>query len=110
MASRRRVVQDRLAGSGLQEHVEYLAHRSGPAALRFSQAAEQSFDQLAENPGLGAVWGFENPEIQDVRVWPIRGFRNYLIFYRSSEETLRVMRVIHGAKDIAAIFQRETNP
>ena len=38
--------------------------------------------------------GFENPEIQDIRVWPIRGFRNYLIFHRSSEETLRVMLTV----------------
>jgi toxin ParE1/3/4 len=37
-------------------------------------------------------------------MWSIRGFQNYIVFYRPLEDGVDVVRVIHGARDIQAIF------
>ncbi len=40
-------------------------------------------------------------------MWPIRGFENYLVFYRPIEEGIEVTRVLHGARDIRGILEEE---
>lgn len=32
---------------------------------------------------------------------------NFLIFYQSAEEEILIVRVLHGARDIAALFEEE---
>lgn len=39
-----------------------------------------------------------------MRVWPIRRFPNHLIFYRPIDGGIEVIRVLHGAQDLDAIF------
>lgn len=40
-------------------------------------------------------------------MFPVKKFENYLIFYQSMEEELLIVRVLHGARDIAALFEKE---
>lgn len=42
-----------------------------------------------------------------LRRWPIPGFRNYLIFYRPMENGVEIVRVLHGARDIAAALEED---
>jgi toxin ParE1/3/4 len=42
-----------------------------------------------------------------IRLWRIRGFERYLIFYRPIPDGIEVIRVLHGARDIDTIFERE---
>ncbi len=37
----------------------------------------------------------------------LTGFPNYLVFYRVIDEGVDVLRVLHGARDIDAIFEAE---
>jgi plasmid stabilization system protein ParE len=37
-------------------------------------------------------------------VWPIHRFRNYLIFYRHIGESVEVLHIWHGARDIPALL------
>ena len=75
--------------------------------MRFFDAADDAIKKLAEMPGMGRFRDFDNPEFRDVRSWPIKGFENYLIFYRSTPRGIEVIRVLHGARDIDAIFAGE---
>jgi toxin ParE1/3/4 len=40
-----------------------------------------------------------------VRVIAIGRFRNYLIFYRRTNDEVEVLRVLHGARDIRSILR-----
>jgi hypothetical protein len=40
-------------------------------------------------------------------MFPVKRHEKYLIFYQSTGEELLVVRVIHGARDIAALFEGE---
>ena len=82
----------------------YIGEQNLPAADRFTAAAARACDQLAAMPGMGRRREFTEPALADIRSWPIGGFEDYLIFYRPSTTGIDVLRVLHGARDIDALF------
>ena len=89
----------------LLEHFVYIGERNFSAAERFHAAAEEACKRLADMPGMGRLREFHKPELRDVRSCPIRGFENYLIFYRPTTTGIHVLRVLHGARDIDRVFE-----
>jgi toxin ParE1/3/4 len=75
-------------------------------AGRFIDALEKAFDHLSQMPELGALGNFRNPGLSGIRVWPLSGFEKILIFYRPSDESLDVIRVLHSSRDIAGILEQ----
>lgn len=88
----------------LLELADYIARDSLDTAERFLDAAEAAFQLLASTPELGTLCEFRSPEAAGIRMWSIRGFENYVVFYRPIEDAVDIVRVIHGARDIQAIF------
>lgn len=88
----------------LIEHAAYFRDRSERAMTRFVSSAVQTIHGLAETPGLGAVREFRSAKLQDIRAWRVAGFPKYLIFYRVAQDGVRILRVLHSARDIEAIF------
>ncbi len=77
---------------------DHLAADSLDAALRFYASVRSDVRRLADMPGLGARW-FDSPaDLAELRGWLITGFRNYILFYRTLNDQLEVVRVIHGAR------------
>lgn len=95
------VVQPR-ARRDLKEFAVYLAQREEKAAARFSRAVAATFDMLRHFPALGGLQEFASPALEGIRVWPVRRFKNYLIYYRIAERRILVLRVLHGARDAEA--------
>ena len=90
----------------LLEHFVSLGERAGEAtALRFLQAAEDTFAELAAMPAMGRAEDFDNPRLTGMRRWRVRGFENYLIFYRATRRGIRIVRLLHGARNIEAILR-----
>lgn len=38
---------------------------------------------------------------------PVDGYPNYLVFYRSESDLVRVLYVVHGARHLSHLFRRE---
>jgi toxin ParE1/3/4 len=102
-----RTVKHRRATRDLLLTYVYLGEQNLTAARSFLRAVASDVRKLAEMPGMGALRGFTDPKLADARSWPISGYRNYLIFYRATDLELQVLRVLHGARDIEAIFANE---
>lgn len=83
---------------------DYIARDNLDAARRFRAMVRHDLGALCEMPGMGALREFDNPRLAGVRSWPVKHFRNYLIFYRPIEIGIEVLRVLHGARDIERIF------
>jgi toxin ParE1/3/4 len=83
---------------------DHIAQDSLNAALRFLDAAEESFKFLSRNPEIGHLCQFENPETVGMRIWRVQGFENYLVFYRPINNGVDIVRVIYGGRDLEAIF------
>lgn len=88
----------------LHEAIERLAAASPDLAPAFALAVEQALHRLAALPELGRSY-FElgDPRVRQLLVWVLRRF-GYLIFYRASEPYLLVERVLHGSRDLLALF------
>ena len=88
------------AQDDIDEHAAFIAGDSLDAGLRFLDAIEHARNELATHPEIGAERRFDSPALSGLRVWPVPHFQNWLIFYRLNDETLTVVRVLHGARDI----------
>jgi toxin ParE1/3/4 len=93
----------------LLEIADYIAQDSIDVADRFLEAAETTFDRLVESPEIGSLCPFENHLAADIRVWPVRQFNRYLVFYRAESKCIHVIRVLHGARDWQSLFENLIN-
>src|SRR5258708_40181123 len=96
----RRVIRRPAANRDLVECFVYIGSDSEEAATRFLRAAEETFLDLAGMPGMGVATLFGDSGDRNLRRWRIRGFENFLIFYRPIEDGIEVLRVLHGAREI----------
>lgn len=95
-----------LARQDVLEQAEYIAFHSGLAmASQFLEAAERTYQLIAIQPYLGRLVERCPPAMAGSRVFPVRGFGKHLIFYRPIEAGIEILRVIHGARDIEALFE-----
>jgi len=92
------------AATDLIEYAEFLAEENIDLALRFLDAAESTFIFVAHNPEMGALCKFSTQEAAQVRFWPIKGFEKCLLFYQPILSGIEIVRIIHGARDLAAIL------
>lgn len=78
------------------------------AAERFLEAAQSAIDLLCQMPGAGAPKTLENPKLSGLRSWPVRGFPAIRIYYIHSGDDLRILRVLHGKRDINPLLEDES--
>ena len=72
----------------------YIAQDNVNRALAFVDELEESCRALGNAPGIGTA----RPELGDgIRMLP---HGRYLIFYRQLQRSVRIERVLHGARDI----------
>ncbi len=59
-------------------------------------------------PKAGAPRHTGNPALVGLRVWPVKGFDEFRVYYVIGEDVFRVVRVLHGRRDIDAILGEQT--
>jgi len=104
--ARRRVSSTNQARKDLAEIAAYYGEQSGELELRFIDAAEDALEKLLLMPEKGAMREYFHPKLHGLRMWPIPKFPKILIFYRPVDTGIEVIRVLHSARDIAALFSK----
>lgn len=100
-----RVVVRDVAREDLEHIFSYIANDSLEAALRVYDAVEASFLFLCRTPGAGPQCEFPEPNLADLRFWPVTRYRNYLVIYRPLPDGVEIVRVLHAATDIRRAFR-----
>lgn len=88
------VVLTRRADGDLSDIWNYVARDNIAAADKLTDDIHEMFQRLAASPGLGF------PQFQyrdELRCKPVR--KHYLVFYEPIEHGIRVLRVLHAARD-----------
>jgi toxin ParE1/3/4 len=85
--------------------VAYIATDNPDAAARFVPALEATYAQVVALPGMGRVRHFGRKELQGVRIIPVTGFEHYLLFYTALGTHVKVLRILHAARDFPTIFE-----
>lgn len=87
-------------------HFAYIGeNKSIDAGRRFLADARTSFLDLAQMPHLGAP--HKSLKAPTLRMWRIRHFEKYLIFYMPIAEEVQIERIIHAAQDYTRILSPE---
>ena len=86
----------------------FIAQHDPAAAERVLDAVEETLRQLAQHPDCGALYPTRNRKLQGLRMFPVSGFHNYLVFYRVETESIRILYVTHGARHLFRLFRRES--
>jgi toxin ParE1/3/4 len=101
----RRVVKRLAAKRDLTRHFVWFAEQaSTELARRFLQAAQRSFQDLAEMPKMGPLKMHEG-KFAGVRMWRVAGFENFLIFYRPLKDGVAIERVFHAKQDYQRVLK-----
>jgi toxin ParE1/3/4 len=86
----------------------YLVERNLPqVAFRFRDAVRHTVESLRQRPLIGARYRLSDPQLSNLRSWPVAGFEVIRIFYLVDKDDLHVVRVLHGKRDLKSLFERE---
>ena len=92
-----------LAQDDILDHAFYLSDQNAEVSVRFFTNVYLSIQRLSEMPELGSLYGFTGAS--NVRIWPVKGFHNHLIFYRIQSDRIQILRVLHGSTDCETLFK-----
>ncbi len=94
----KRVLFAPAAESDLEMIHDYIAAANPAAAAALVARLEDLAARLADAPGMGRA----RPDLlPNLRSFPLG---SYLLFYRPSGNGIEIVRVLHGARDIPALF------
>lgn len=83
----------------LKEAYGHIAEANSPAAANLLRLIDAKARLLAESPLIGQACPDLSPTL---RRFPVS---SYLIFYEASASGIEIVRVLHTARDIEAIFR-----
>jgi toxin ParE1/3/4 len=89
------------AKADLTEIWDYIAEDSEIQADAFINTVDQKFLLLSEQPNLGRT---RYELAKNMRSFPLG---RYVIFYVVLPDGIQVVRVLHGARDLTAIFETD---
>lgn len=82
----------------LKEIWLYIANDSVAQADRFADHLLTKAELIAEHPGMGT----KRPDLADgVRGFPVD--RRYLILYRSTDDGIEMLHIVHGARNLSML-------
>jgi plasmid stabilization system protein ParE len=59
---------------------------------------------LAENPALGQIREDVSPAGKSFRIWIV--LRRFVVVYEDSQEALRIVRIVDGARDFRLCWRK----
>ena len=90
------------AGQDLQDIENFIARDSVLHAITFVDRMVESTETLLTNAHIGRVVPeFNRPDLREVI------FGTYRIVYLVKDDTVFILRVVHGARDLQALVRRE---
>lgn len=87
-----------LAQADIDEIWDYIAADNPPAADRWLDVLYDKFLLLASQPLIGQIREELSPDLRSFSV------DRYVLYYKVLGQRIRILRVLHGARDIEPLF------
>lgn len=96
------------ADADIDEAAAFLAMQSTLLAERFLDRIGDTLELIRDRPLLWPTCGFiDHPRLIGLRRRSVVGFPNHVVFYLTHVDGVDVIRLLHGARDIATILGNE---
>jgi plasmid stabilization system protein ParE len=76
-------------------------------AVRFLDAVRRTVESLRLHPRAGPRYLSRDPQIRNLRSWPVAGFEAIRIYYSVDAEVIDIVRLLHGKRDVRNILKSE---
>jgi toxin ParE1/3/4 len=86
------------ANADLEEIWMFIAADNPAQADDFIDLIDEKFQNLSRQPGLGRR---REELVAGLRSFPVG---RYVIFYLQVQDSLQIVRILHGARDVDAVF------
>ncbi|MEO6710297.1 MAG: type II toxin-antitoxin system RelE/ParE family toxin [Planctomycetota bacterium] len=97
------------ADHDLDQAADFYAREANvDVALRFLAAFDAVCTTLLQHPQSGTIVKVANPRLSGLRFCVVPGFESHLIFHISAPACVEVVRVLHGARDLARILEDDS--
>jgi plasmid stabilization system protein ParE len=85
----------------LTEIIEHIAEHSPQNAIKVFDELHEAMRKLARMPGMG----HRREDVTDLPVlfWAVH---SYLIVYRRDRDPIEIIHIVHGARDLKALFKQ----
>lgn len=95
------------AEQDLFTHARYIAEDNRDTAETFISSFIETAKIIVGMPFAGKEYPDADVRIDGVRIFPVRDFNKYLIFYRQTGKGkyIEIIRIIHTAQDIRLLFE-----
>lgn len=91
----------------LAEIYWFIARDNPEAALRVLDAIEETLSRIESFPEIGVSYPVRELRLKNIRMLPVAGFRNYLVFYLPMEDETRILYILHGARDLPRLLKED---
>lgn len=92
------------AEADIDGHCAFIGRSNPNKALEFDRAVFRSLNRLCDTPLIGAERSNQDPRLFGLRMWFVKGFEEYLIFYLPFGNYIEVVRVLHSRQSRDFIF------
>jgi plasmid stabilization system protein ParE len=91
------------ASEDLLDIWSFIARDNPEAADRVEAAVYRACDLLADSPLAGRMR--KDITAFPLRFWVVHPYSNYLIVYDPEKQPLQIIRILHGARDLAGVLK-----
>ncbi len=98
------ILKNPQAERDIEECFVYIAEENLDVGIYFLVAVEESIEQIASFPKIGSVKTFAGSQLHGLRMWRVKDYEKYLIFYLLKTETVEIIRVLHSSRDLQDLF------
>ncbi|MBL8292893.1 MAG: type II toxin-antitoxin system RelE/ParE family toxin [Bryobacterales bacterium] len=97
------------ADQDIDEIADHIAEQSGlDIGLLFLSEVYETFVLLGARKEVGWHCKVRHPQLMTARTFRVsERFDKFLIFYQPYDDRIEILRVLHGAQDLVALFDRE---
>ncbi len=97
------------ADQDLDQAADFYAREANvDVALRFLAAFDAVCATLLKHSQSGAIVKVASPRLSGLRFCVVPGFESYLVFHIPTPGCIEVVRVLHGARDLARILEDDS--
>ena len=93
------------AQEDIQGALDYIAIDNTEAARSVLAAIRRIFDLLVDFPEIAPpCLRFKGSDVEDIRMYPVPEYRNYIIFHHYSDGVATIIAVVHAARDSMSVL------
>lgn len=100
-----KITRSPLAIEDMLDIAQYYGEQNSPqTGEMFLDAVAKTERALLKMPKMGVRREYEVASLKAMRMMRVDDFKNYLVFYIPSATGIYTVRVLHGARDMQALF------